>query len=384
MINTFPHPQIIPLQFTSSYIPITIQNTTLYLQLNMNVDYMWLTDIPYSIYNSISYYDNITIEIDNFYIQGHIISFNSFTLSNHTDFTFNNFPLIKLSFAMKQQYPSFPLCYHFRNTSYSIIHYLHNNNYIPKLMFTITSRYDKGMLYLGGIPPYIQSSYPYTTHCAVNATSDEQWECTLSEISFQNGKVFPKNNDDVTTHITALFQVNENLIKAPFKFYDFVLGNIFNSFMDNNTCIYTTRELPLPISCRCEALKYFPDMYLRFGKSEVITLTKEMMFARNEDDDYCVFMIECNYEEDRFGRNDYWVIGRMVMDGFAMVFNYEDKEVGFYSKKEFGKGLGLNNNNNKSIIVCIMKNIICMLSIFSLFLFMVYYYKLNINFNAKR
>ena len=250
------------------------------------------------------------------------------------------------------------LSYKVTSPKISFIHQLYDKGIIPKKAFGIDlNRNDKGNLYIGGFPTEITLKYPYSSACDVNNGS-QQWGCKLdySYISSNQYHVF-------TILSIVYFTSTEHYNYIPREYMTFLNKTLFDKYYKNKECSYIDYIDKAGVSCNCNALDDFPDIYFVIDKSH-FSFSKEDLFFQFDTE--CTFLIRYNKQS-----ND-WMFGYSFLRKHPVQFSYANHEIRFYSESPFEykeKEIKIHkSNNNIKIIYNIM---IGMLLVSIIFLYVI-------------
>ena len=231
------------------------------------------------------------------------------------------------------------LCFNHSNHYDSLIHSLYKHNVINYKAFA----FDFGNLsspmnvfqhkiYFGNdIPKDIFITKPFKYECKVIVGSSK-WKCNLNKVHYKFNTV------EMNYHITKPmhFQANDYKILAPDDFIYSIRNIVMEKFINQGVCV----ENENVFECKCnddDMLNEFPNITFTIDDTEHIMQSKEL-FTKNTEGK-CTFII---------GRNvvngNEWIIGTMFYKKYFTVFDYEQKEILFYSD------IKLSNKHNKTII----------------------------------
>lgn len=219
------------------------------------------------------------------------------------------------------------LAYKFTDNKYSLIHQMKDNNLISNSSFGIIPpkpEEEVGTIFFGGIPPEFINGKIHTSCSVVGNYAN--WACDLSyvffgEISYVYDNIYYNNRD------YAYFQLAEKRILAPDKFMEHLKNKIFKQYLDDQSCSYSLYGMNRRFECTCSVGSSLPDFNFIFDSHSYKLSGRELMEV--DHGDYCVFMIYSNHI-----RNNNWIFGTIFLSKYYSVFNYEDKQVSFYSNNE--------------------------------------------------
>ena len=170
-------------------------------------------------------------------------------------------------------------------------------------------------------------------------------------------------------------------IIAPLEYYTIIKNNYFEKYLELNICkeisffeknisnndIYDEKKIEY-YKIECLNDKYNKNEMNNFPnlKFENIPLNYSFIFSGNDlflkEDDKYIFQIYCT-------NVSYWYLGRLFLYKYQLIFNEDNKLIGFYNGKKEIEKTKVNNFFKISLIL-----IIC---IFFLFLFFVFYKKMK-------
>lgn len=214
------------------------------------------------------------------------------------------------------------LSYKVTSPKISFVHQLYEKRLILKKAFGLyySLEKEKGFLYLGGFPLEITSKFPYTSACDVNNGS-QQWGCKL-DFSFTSNDRY---NIKMISSI-AYFNSTEYYTYIPRDYMEYLNKTVFNKYYKNKQCSYIDFIDKAGVSCNCNSLDDFPDIYFVIANS-YFRFSKEHLFY--QFDTACSFLMR--YAK---GSND-WMFGDSFMLRYPIQFSYADHEIRFYSESNF-------------------------------------------------
>lgn len=244
----------------------------------------------------------------------------------------------------------FGFAYKFNDEKYSIIHQLYKSKLINHLSYAIAPNPDKsnGTFYFGGIPPtLIQSKYSST--CLINV-GFSSWGCILSYVIMGRNKKYKTTNAD-----NAFFAADEKEIIAPEDFMLYLNNTVWIDYIVNRDCRYESmRKDSKYFICSCDVVPYLPDIQFVFGSSN-FSFSLPNLF--DEYDQFCIFQITSKENHNK------WVFGKIFLENYYSLFDYEQKAITFYSDYKFNSNANVSSVNNKQLI----KRVIEIAMVMSLF-----------------
>ena len=226
---------------------------------------------------------------------------------------------------------SFSLDYY--NESFSIMHQLKKDKKIEHMVYAFTPTISAvGYFYIGGIPnDTINNRHRNKGKCKVNGG---QWGCSLTSVYFSND-----NSNKQYKYVNKnkmIFQSGYRAIYAPSSFFNHMKDTFLKPFFDNKSCyvkdyyfyncrliecenkteIYTS--LPTYIHFTIEHYIYsFPMKHLYDIKSDMFNPTGYIR----------IYIVESKSKEEK----DVWIlVGGFIMN-YISIFDYDNREVTFYS-----------------------------------------------------
>lgn len=214
----------------------------------------------------------------------------------------------------------------FNDHSMSVIHQLKQHGYINELSFTFNNGYRYiRELYLGKPPLTLFNKPMNKSTCIVNTTYPYvNWNCKIDYIYFTN-HLYNKYNEHTLTYFnTVLYET-----KAPLSFVHFIKDVLLYEYVVNNRCkVEESRNAY--IQCECDVLYELGEVSFvmnglvhKFKIDEIFDIYEVDLIG----EDVCELVIITNRNEDA------WVFGIGFMNKYISVFNYERKEISFYSEK---------------------------------------------------
>ena len=219
---------------------------------------------------------------------------------------------------------------------FSIIHQLFENGVIPHKVFT--QKYfteEKGNLIIGQIPIYIVKDYIHYGRCAaldkvINGKryKNNNWECKIDDIYYGNNKenslYLDKNHEQ---KMSFLSYRKRSFI--PLELFS-QLGNTYlkNEIKDGK-CFERHEKRYSFYECKKEV--EIQNITFVFGDWE-FTVEGKDMFKMNKDGNTKELIL---YHKDNF---EHFLLGRSILKEFEMVYDYANKQIGFYHSSVKYKG----------------------------------------------
>ena len=219
---------------------------------------------------------------------------------------------------------------------FSIIQQLFDNWVIPHKVFTQKYFSDKrGQLTIGRIPKYIINDYIHYGRCAAldkvvkgKRYKNNNWECKIDDLYFGGNE---KNT------ISIIKEEKQKMSFLSYRKRSFVPLEVFDEI--GNT--YLKKEIKKG-KCEakhqrrysfyeCEKDTEIENITFVFGDWE-FTVEGKDMFKSNQNEKTKELIL---YHKDNF---EHFLLGRSILKGFEMVYDYANKQIGFYHNSVRYKG----------------------------------------------
>ena len=204
---------------------------------------------------------------------------------------------------------------------FSFIDYLKYNKLINKKLFG-HEYYNRthGSFYIDEIPYTMSDNY---FKCKVEGFIPylNKWHCKMRSLAFSTGENFTE------IHSSVAFSTGYTDIRGPYNEGLIIFDTIMK--YTNNKCIVQDvdidKEKYSKIICDSSlSIQSIPDIYFNI-KGFQLTLLKDDMFRlvkiNGEKKYICKIIIDTRY--------NYWNLGEPILKNYNMVFDYDDKSVGF-------------------------------------------------------
>ena len=239
-----------------------------------------------------------------------------FVLVDEFEYPFDDYQQGKLGLGYKQEH----------GDDFNFIRKLKLNNIIDREIFSIN--HETKELIIGDVPPQFQNQL-YTT-CPVVETNDlddeyrQAWACELTHLAFNLDKK-DKNFD-----LDQAFEVNARItfdsaypyISIPKRHINEFKKRYMNNYF-NNSYKEVRDEDTTYFICTDEELVFGASIsFIIEGYAYIIPWNK--LFLKNEEGEYELLIRFYKENDNIFG------FGAPFMDFFTVVYDYEEKEVGFY------------------------------------------------------
>ena len=222
----------------------------------------------------------------------------------------------------------------------SVIEALYENGYIDKRIFFIKlTSSNKGEFGVGNYPPeYRQdnsriiracklmkySFYSDGTGVLTDPVENEQFECRLNGVYFEN----TENDNNFMFYSTktqeakrVLVNLSANVIFAALDFFDYMINNLFKTYIENKQCVVKKVSNFGFVSCQYEKLDeelLNKDISFVFGKWSMKMTIKNLFYGKSQNK---IFMI-CKREGI-----DRWEFGYPLFMHYIVVFDKEEGEL---------------------------------------------------------
>lgn len=229
----------------------------------------------------------------------------------------------------------------FVNTDHSLIHKFKQDGFIDHLSFTIT---DINRLYLGGTPDEdkVDRYYSYCNVLGINST----WNCNITGVIMNNGT---KEYHYFMTPNVVTFTTDRNKNYVPASFFRFLVSEFFKEGIEKTHFRLSTFRNKTEIFSIDNRQTHGLITFIIDGYSYAIDL----------DSFFDCYEFGCNFNLFENPNGDYWVIGHDFYGCYHTVFDYDKKQIQFYSTK--GVNIYKEEKNEENV-----------LSIFKVIIFLFY------------
>ena len=197
-----------------------------------------------------------------------------------------------------------------KEEQYSFINQLYNNGLIYHRVFTQNfEKGDQGIISFGEIPKNIINDYKNYGRCPVldkivdgKRIKNRKWECEIHGIYLgdDENKIIKYQNTRVS------FFSFRPMALIPKDVFEYFEKNYFQKYINDDIC---------------------QKFNLVYG-DWVMSLPPNKLFAYKKNNDLYEFIF---YHKNNF---ETWSLGRPIVRLFHMVYDYQNQEVGFYSKED--------------------------------------------------
>ena len=219
---------------------------------------------------------------------------------------------------------------------FSIIQQLFENGDIPHKVFTqkYTDNYN-GHITFGEIPKYIVEDYTHYGRChALNKVrgkkeyKNNNWECLIDYMYYGDGNDTKKNNiakfNKEEDKKEVLFLSYRKRSFLPYKIFELIGKTYLKDLIKEKKCSigevnrYTFYECDLDV--KLEKLNLVFDSWLiQIDSGQLFEEPRE-----TKDKKEFIFYYKKNFEK--------FLLGRSILKEFEMVYDYANKQIGFYHK----------------------------------------------------
>lgn len=291
-----------------------------YVKLDLNGQYPLISDLQYNSNDSRTHHliSKEDVTVYNLTFHGEVIQ--DICVLNQNDLKLH-YTFIVVNTNFNRYIASLPLSYHFSNPSYSLVRRLKESSLINKEAFYIepTSR-DGGFFHMGmtdDIKKVINNS-KYRGKCDV-INYQNQWMCIL--ISIRVNDILYTVNRFVTFHS----DIQRSIV--PDSFITFLGDFVLKELIKEKKCEINVYPLPPKrryITCNLEKNeRNIFDIALTFIDTTLVVNFENLMYCVANS---CLVLFESDEE-----KGDMFIFGYSLLIQFTTGFDYENKEVSFYS-----------------------------------------------------
>lgn len=328
-----------------------------YLEIDLTIDYTWVTDFCYNPKNSDTVIMNSNYSIEGTeckLIRDKIL----FGEGNDKKYQIDDFAVVNMPFDALRESEAIGLGFKGKNNIGSnIVYAMYSNGLIERRNFAfVPYTLHNGDLYFGGIPQSVieKNKLKYKVEAKVNEEFDT-WNVNISHIVFTNGTnvISVYENEYYSYFITK-----KKEIYAPIKFMMYVKDNVMKEFYEKGICLGYALDSNRDFICHNEIVKMFPNISFVI-ENKMFVFTAEDMFIREGGYSYMNLMTN-NDDVNQF------IIGSDFMMKYITQFDYDKKSIVFYSNTELDDFRVINIKGIKIIytIVIIMLIITLLFNIF--------------------
>ena len=219
---------------------------------------------------------------------------------------------------------------------FSIIQQLFENGDISHKVFTqkYTDNYN-GHITFGEIPKYIVEDYTHYGRChALNKIKGKKeyknnnWECYIDAMYYGDGNDTKKNNiakfNKEEDKKEVLFLSYRKRTFLPKKIFELIGKTYLKDFISDNKC--SVREENRYTFYECDLDVKLQRLNLVFDNWEIPIESEDLFEEPKEGRNKKEFIF---YYKDKLER---FLLGRSILKEFEMVYDYANKQIGFYHK----------------------------------------------------
>ena len=215
---------------------------------------------------------------------------------------------------------------------YSFINQLYNSGLIFHRVFTQNfEKGDQGIISFGEIPKNIVNDFKNYGRCPVldkivdgKKIKNRKWECELNGIYF--GNEYDENKVVKYENTRVSFFSFRTIALVPKEVFEYFEKNYFQKYIQDNICQKLNTQGYEIIGCK-KILDGAPKLNLVYG-DWVMSLPPSKLFSYKKNTELYEFIF---YHKNNF---ESWSLGRPIVRLFHMVYDYQNQEVGFYSKED--------------------------------------------------
>ena len=295
--------------------------------------------------NLFDYTKSTTLQRNNKYFQKRLFGRRITGFEAKDILTINGRDLSKINFLILESSESFRIMDGLIGLGYtpnnderkfSIIIQLFENGVIPHKVFS--QKYfteEKGQLTIGEIPKHIVEDYTHYGRCAAldrvidgKKYKNNNWECKIDYIYFGNDEKniinMPGNDEQ---RMSFLSYRKRSFV--PLEVFDQFAKNYFKKEIKSGKCSVNHQFRYSFYECDNDTMTQ--NITFVFGEWEFMVDSKDL-FINKRDKDRKEFIL---YHKDNF---EVFLLGRSILKGFEMVYDYANKQIGFYHEAVKYKG----------------------------------------------
>ena len=219
-----------------------------------------------------------------------------------------------------------------KEEKYSFINQLYNNGLIFHRVFTQNfEKGDQGIISFGEIPKNIVNDYKNYGRCPVldkivdnKKIKNRKWECELTGIYF--GNEYNQTELIKYENTRVSFFSFRPIALVPKEVFEHFEKNYFKKYINDGVCQKLKTGGYDLIGCK-KILEDAPKLNLVYG-DWVMAIPPQKLFSYKKNNELYEFIFyhKINFES--------WSLGRPIVRLFHMVYDYQNQEVGFYSKED--------------------------------------------------
>ena len=171
-----------------------------------------------------------------------------------------------------------------------------------------------------------------------------KWELKFNKIFFKDNS---NNKEQKINDNNAYLDPSNYLIYSPKEYFELIIENFFQKYIDEDNCYLNYFEEYISINCdksekfSINEIKKFPSIFFEhINLDYTFELSYKDLFV--EKNNVYWFLI---VSDSMFYTSD-WTLGNIFMRKYQFIFNLDTKEIGFYNPKLEKKSNNNNGNNN--------------------------------------
>ena len=218
-----------------------------------------------------------------------------------------------------------------KEEKFSFINQLYNNGLIFHRVFTQNfEKGEQGIISFGEIPKNIVNDYKNYGRCPVldkiiddKKIKNRKWECQINGIYF--GDEYDENKVEKYENSRASFFSFRPMALIPKEVFDYFEKNYFQKYINDGVCQKFNTQGYDVLGCK-KILDDAQKINLIYG-DWVMSLPPNKLFSYKKNNELYEFIF---YHKNNF---ENWSLGRPIVRLFHMIYDYQNQEVGFYSKE---------------------------------------------------
>ena len=223
---------------------------------------------------------------------------------------------------------------------YSFINQLYEQKLITRKIFTLNL--NKSFLEFGYFPNYKEENINYGKCSLIkNIKYDNQyfpnrnWQCKFKGFFIGNKKNKLIPIEEKYSIITLLSFKYHEKINIPLSLFRQLEENYFKKLLIQKKCVITNRFDHLVFACN-DTKNIKNDIYLSFG-NWAMKIPKERIFYKQEIGCFDINDYVSIFQFDIKNGDSLIILNTKIMEEFVILYDYENKEIGFYSEKYISK-----------------------------------------------
>ena len=253
-----------------------------------------------------------------------------------------------------------------KEEKHSFINQLYHNGLIYHRVFTQSfEKGDQGIISFGEIPKNIVDDYKNYGRCPAldkivegKKVKNRKWECEINGIYF--GDEYDESKVKKYENTRASFFSFRQRALVPADVFEYLEKNYFEQYIKDGICEKFNVKGYDIFGCK-KIIEDAPKINIIYG-DWVMALPASKLFSYKKTSELYEFII---YHKSNF---ESWSLGRPIVRLFHMVYDYQNQEVGFYSKEDVkyinkendpikpkiyerlpDSGEGVNDNDNENL-----------------------------------